>query len=252
MINIITINRNNINGLLETFKSVKYQTYQDWSLLIVDGLSTDGSEQLQFFDRRITFICEKDNGIYDAMNKAISLLKHKGHTIFLNSGDVFADINVLKRVVSNLVREDTVYYGSIISEYRTYCVKNSPRPLSDYWKEKPFHHQAAFYPSYVLQQSMFNTAFRYCADYDQFRTLYSSGIKFEKIDSLISRVERVSGSSTILKNFVIVWFENYTISSQFNLSFYQHFWHYMSFVRRLMVKLFPDLLVKIARKIKNQ
>lgn len=252
MINIITINYNNLDGLLATIKSIKGQSFQEWKLIIVDGLSSDGSELLHFTDSRIQFHSELDSGIYDAMNKGISLCSSAGHTIFLNSGDSFVSLDVLDKVVNRLKNNSTVYYGSIIANYGTYVVNNLPRPIEAFWKEKPFHHQSAFYPSSLLKEFGFDSAFKFCADYDQFRMLYSSGVVFEEMDLEIALVERVSGASTILSNYLSVWSENYSIATEFGLTFAQHTWHYFSFFRRLIVKLLPFSLVRIFRKAKNK
>ena len=92
---IIIVSYNTKNEFIKTLNSVKRQTYKKYEVIIIDGYSNDGTIDLikKIKDKRINFLIEKDNGIYDAMNKGIK--KAKGEwTIFLNSGDVFKDINV--------------------------------------------------------------------------------------------------------------------------------------------------------------
>lgn len=252
MINIITVNYNNYKGLLSTIQSVIGQTFNDWRMYIIDGGSSDESSNYQPTDERIIFVSEPDDGIYDGMNKGILGLPKKGFSLFLNSGDILFDENVLEKISGCLVDNQSVYYGSIASDYGVYSVINSPRNIKEYWKEKPFHHQAAFYPNEELRQNLFDTRYLYCSDYDQFHSLFEKGLSFQKVDIIVSRVERVLGSSTILKNFYKVWRENFDIAQKFQLSFLQLLWHLFSFIRRLLVKIMPLKIVKYMRIIKNK
>ena len=95
-ISVITVNRNNREGLRKTLESVAAQTVRPFECIVVDGASTDGSaELLQEFATCITWsVSEPDKGIYTAMNKGIS---HAGgdYCLFMNSGDCFASETVL-------------------------------------------------------------------------------------------------------------------------------------------------------------
>jgi len=68
--------------------------------IIIDGKSTDGTIEIikSYGDKIAKFISEKDDGIYDAMNKGIALAT--GDIIgILNSDDIYTDENVISRVV---------------------------------------------------------------------------------------------------------------------------------------------------------
>lgn len=96
-ISIITINLNNLLGLSKTVDSVKSQKEKNFEYIIVDGGSNDGSqlfinENSHFFDK---IIIEDDKGIYDAMNKGISVASGE-YLFFLNSGDYLLNSNSLK------------------------------------------------------------------------------------------------------------------------------------------------------------
>ena len=71
-LSVITINRNNADGLERTIKSVIAIKYPDLEYIVVDGASTDNSIYvIQKYESHIThWISEPDNGIYNAMNKA--------------------------------------------------------------------------------------------------------------------------------------------------------------------------------------
>ena len=110
-LSIVTINYNNAEGLRKTLVSVAEQTYRDIEHIIIDGGSTDGSievirdyvERLKIEDRilKIDWVSEKDNGIYNAMNKGIR--KASGEYIqILNSGDILANPDVTQRMMDAL------------------------------------------------------------------------------------------------------------------------------------------------------
>ena len=121
-LSIITINLNNKAGLQKTIDSVIAQTCKDFEWIIIDGGSTDGSVELikEYTDEVSYWISEPDNGIYNAMNKGITI-SHGEYIQFLNSGDCFFDKNVLSNVMPLLVGKD--YYvgnemrnGSLIKQ----------------------------------------------------------------------------------------------------------------------------------------
>lgn len=108
-VSILTINLNNKTGLEKTMQSVFEQDYPDFEFIIVDGGSKDGSCELIVSEsRRISkWISEKDNGIYNAMNKAIKLAEGE-YCFFLNSGDHFVNNKVLSTVFKNDIDADII------------------------------------------------------------------------------------------------------------------------------------------------
>lgn len=110
-LSIVTINRNNADGLRQTIESVLSQTYRDIEYIIIDGASTDNSvdvikeyvNQLKNEDRRlkINWVSEKDKGIYNAMNKGIRMATGD-YIQILNSGDILAAPDVTARMIAAL------------------------------------------------------------------------------------------------------------------------------------------------------
>lgn len=115
-LSIITINYNNAEGLRQTLASVASQTYRDIEHIIVDGGSTDDSvpiiksyEESIITHRvnnktqypQITWVSERDGGIYAAMNKGI--MRATGDYIqILNSGDILAAPDVTEQMMAAL------------------------------------------------------------------------------------------------------------------------------------------------------
>ena len=82
---IITINFNNCDGLRRTIESVVNQTNDNYEYIVIDGGSTDGSvDVIQKYSDRISYwVSEKDDGIYNAMNKGVRHA-HGDYCLFLN------------------------------------------------------------------------------------------------------------------------------------------------------------------------
>lgn len=96
---VITINYNDKEGLNHTINSVLSQTNTDFEFIIIDGGSTDGSLDIikKYADKSAYWVSEKDNGIYNAMNKGVSKA-HGDYLIFMNAGDSFHSPNVLRKM----------------------------------------------------------------------------------------------------------------------------------------------------------
>jgi glycosyltransferase involved in cell wall biosynthesis len=109
-ISIITINYNNAPNLRRTIESVINQTYRSIEYLVIDGGSNDGSADIikEFGNKIDYWVSEEDKGIYDAMNKG--LIKATGdYVLYLNSGDYFADNNVLSCLILDCADKDIIY-----------------------------------------------------------------------------------------------------------------------------------------------
>lgn len=126
-LSIITINRNNAEGLRKTLGSVANQTCKDFEHIIIDGASTDDSvEVIKRYENsvlnsspvthhQIKWISEPDKGIYNAMNKGIRMASGE-YVQFLNSGDCLANDKVVERMLQE-IKENHVpdlIYGNMI------------------------------------------------------------------------------------------------------------------------------------------
>jgi glycosyltransferase involved in cell wall biosynthesis len=98
-ISIITVCFNSVKTIEETICSVITQTYTNFEYIIIDGGSTDGTLNILLkYKKYITkIIVEKDNGIYDAINKGI-LLSTGDIVGCLNSDDSFTNNSILSLI----------------------------------------------------------------------------------------------------------------------------------------------------------
>lgn len=169
--------------LQKTVQSIRNQTDKDYEIIIKDGVSTDGSlERLQEHER-VRIYSEPDEGIYDAMNQAVSYMNGR-YALFLNCGDYFYDNGVLEamhRAILNSAGKEkvqpAVYYGNTF-ERKTGNTVNSNPNLDAFgcYRNVPCH-QCCFYPAeYLMPQELvkrgrertFCTKYRVRADYEHF------------------------------------------------------------------------------------
>ena len=99
----ITVTFNSSATLRDTIQSVLSQTYPDIEYIIVDGCSQDKTidiikEYEPLFDGRLKWISEKDQGLYDAMNKGFQMAT--GDMVgIINSDDLLAEATAIEKVI---------------------------------------------------------------------------------------------------------------------------------------------------------
>ena len=108
---VITIVYNNVRDIERTMLSVINQTYANIEYIIIDGLSTDGTLEVinNYIDKVVKLISEKDEGIYDAMNKGLAVATGD-YVLFMNSGDEIYDNETVAKVFATAPGAD-IYYG---------------------------------------------------------------------------------------------------------------------------------------------
>lgn len=156
-LSIITVCLNNRIGLEKTIRSVVTQSFQDYEFIIVDGGSTDGSvEMIKGYEDRIhKWISEKDEGIYNAMNKGI-LIAQGDYCLFLNSGDYLSDTDIIDNIFNQSPEVDIIY-GDLIRQKgpKNYRFTTYPDKLTLYHfvNDVPsLHHQASFIKRKLFEQ----------------------------------------------------------------------------------------------------
>ena len=118
-LSIITINRNNAEGLEKTVKSVAAQTYKEFEYVVIDGASTDGSvEVIKLHESEfahLRWVSEPDKGIYNAMNKGLRMATGD-YIQILNSADCLASEDVTERMLAALEKlgAPSILYGNMV------------------------------------------------------------------------------------------------------------------------------------------
>ena len=117
-VSIITVVKNNEDKIEKCINSVINQSYKDIEYIIIDGNSSDNTKSIiQKYKNQIDILLsEKDNGIWDAMNKGINLAT--GDIIgFLNSDDVYYP-NALQTVVDYFKNKQIDFLFGTVKKYK--------------------------------------------------------------------------------------------------------------------------------------
>ncbi len=170
-ITVITVHLDRPSRLEKTLISVGGQTYPRTNLehLVVDGGSGERSLEVlhRFADRLAWWVSEKDDGLFDAMNKA--LRRATGDWIyFLNAGDTYVRPTTLEEVAVSLPAPGGLVYGDVLLRRRNGFVKRWPQPpaLMRWGLFRNVCHQAVFYSRAALRGKTFDTHYRFSADAD--------------------------------------------------------------------------------------
>lgn len=191
LVTVITVCYNAREMLLRTMNSVWAQTYKHVEYVIVDGASTDGTlELLEEYGGQIDhWVSESDKGIYDAMNKGVSMAKGKW-VIFMNAGDCFADNHVLENVFS-VPRQADVIYGDVV---KGGVVKKASSPRNAH--RMFFCHQSVFVKIESLKAFPFDISHKMSADFKQMKQLWLAGKQFLQLDFPIADFDVQGVSNT--------------------------------------------------------
>lgn len=172
IVSVVTVVYNDCQHIEKTMQSVLGQTYGNVEYIVIDGASTDGTVDLikNYQEKLAYFTSEKDNGVYYAMNKSIPHI-HGEWVIFMNSGDIFNNENVLERIFNEY--ED---HGEFIICGDTLRVDGAEQKLSKAtWEGKqkymPSQHQSILVRAEAFKNHPYDTRYRIIADYALFYDL---------------------------------------------------------------------------------
>lgn len=201
-VSIITITYNSESTLIETIDSVLNQTYKDIEYIIVDGASTDDTVSIvhSYKDRISTFISEKDNGLYHALNKGISLAT--GDIVgILHSDDFYTNHHIIENVVNTFksTHADAVYADLF------YVDKHDTNKIHRKWKSGNYKHGMFLqgwmppHPTFFVKKSVyekygsFNLDLVSAADYElMLRFIHKHQIKMAYLPEFTIKM-RVGG-----------------------------------------------------------
>ena len=151
---IVTVTFNAEAYLEKTLTSIIRQDFADTELIVVDGQSTDRTLEIvdRYREHVSVLVVEKDQGIYDAMNKGIQRASGT-YVNFMNAGDTFYDEQTLTKVHRAIVAQGAalaidIAYGKVVnisSEQSNYQYEGG-KPLSKkaFFLSMPMCHQTMF------------------------------------------------------------------------------------------------------------
>ena len=202
-ISVVTVCYNSEKTIRRTIESVLNQKYYETDYVIVDGGSSDGTVNIiKEYEGKIAYWCsEKDNGIYDAMNKGI--MNSKGDIIaFMNSDDWYND-NIFKKVANYFesTNVEMMYgdYNIVWSDDLIERVCLDKLNMEDIYYKNLFCHQALFMKRELFNRiGMYNLNYKLAADYDWILRAYLSKVKFGYFPEVICYF-KFGGASAVYK-----------------------------------------------------
>ena len=191
-VSVITINYNHSKQLEATIRSVVGNAKmlgnafeEEVEYIVIDGGSTDSSAcVIRRYSEYISYwVSEADNGIYNAMNKGISVARGE-YCLFLNSGDTFYEKDTLKKVLPCL---DTAFVcGNAVFKYAGGMAEwDAPQTVDVLFFMQRFSvcHQSLFIRTSMLQLRPYNESFQIVADYEQiFYEIVVNHRTYKKVD----------------------------------------------------------------------
>lgn len=259
---IIMASYNQVNFIDQAIESLLTQSYQDFELIIFDGMSNDGTiEVLDKYEKyeNIKIIIESDKGLYHARNKG--LLLASGDIIsFLNTDDYYEKNALEKMYLAFSENKDIdVFYGIIhavnkegefIREYGNYEFDKN-KQIKEYIA---LPDQSTFIRSKNLSViGLFDSTFSIVADWDFWQRGMVLDLKFCQLKEHIANYRHYDETLTFSPKFVVKRFEevkrlyrkyNDNCVSTYIIKIY--YWHY---IKRPLKNI--KLIEKIYRKFKS-
>lgn len=193
-VSIITVCKNSEATIRQTIESVLHQTYRKIEYILVDGQSTDRTLEIirecqDISEGRIQYISEKDDGIYEAMNKGIS--RASGDIIGIINSDDWYEPDAVERVVNCFEETDAeAVYGEI-----WLLDKRGERDYHT-WKSLFPPHPSTFIRREIYQKyGMFDLQYQIASDRDLLLRFMAAGIHFEHIDAILANFRRTGISN---------------------------------------------------------
>ncbi len=212
-VSIITVSYNSKDFIKKAIESVLSQSYiGDIEYIIIDGGSSDGTVDIikRYQDRIAYWVSEKDNGIFDGMNKGLRVAE--GEIVgFLNSDDLYVDDEVIKDIVETMDSNQVdSCYGDVV-----YVHKYDTDRIVRYWKSQDFYkerfrkgwmppHPAFFVRKDIYDKyGLFNLDFPISADYEiMLRFLYRYNISTQYLPRVLVKMSIGGNSNRNLKNII--------------------------------------------------
>lgn len=207
-VSIITATYNSAAVVATSIQSVINQTHTAIEQVFIDGASTDDTVSIiKDYSPLATIVSEKDNGIYDAMNKGVNLAT--GDIIgILNSDDFYVSPQVIEKVVAcfEATGADAVYGDLLYSSLKTGKIVRT-------WKAGKYRKQAFLYgwmpphPTFFVRKEVyerygnFNVNLYTAADYElMLRFLYRYNIKVAYLPEILVNMRMGGASNSSIRN----------------------------------------------------
>ncbi len=244
LISIVTVVYNGEKHLEQTINSVLGQTYDNIEYILIDGESTDGTmEIIKKYEGQVDYwISESDEGIYNAMNKGVSLCSGD-YVAFLNADDWYP-INSLDLVVGALLKTKLDYVFGDMNLYDENTLVGKRKP-SNYKYGTPIGHQALFVRTNLMRENPFNIRYKIAADYDFMIKLIKMNKIYIQLDESLAnfRIAGVSSLSNLEYDYFMIYKEQFGVFSAIKF--------FLRTTKRPYIRKIVKLIIRI-KKLKEQ
>ncbi len=212
-LSIITPTYNSAATLRDTLESVAMQMHPEVEHIIVDGQSSDDTLKIvEEFPHVARVISEKDDGLYDALNKGIRAAT--GEVVgILNSDDFFTHSGVLS-IIARAFGQQPVdcVFGDVVyvqpedtSKIIRYYSSGHFRPHKFAQGFMPAHPTFYLKRKYYQQHGLHDTSYRIAADFELLlRMLYIHGLSYRYIDQPLVHMRAGGVSNASVKNRLVI------------------------------------------------
>ena len=193
---IISIHLNNYQGFRSTYSSLNalFNSNIPFKWIIKDGGSDSNvlaqiKQELKKYNEDIILISEKDNGVYDAMNRAMEWIAPNEMVLFLNCGDQLSSEFISRISMTDLDSFDFIYSDTLLKDSTQKFV--APENIDfAYLVGKTINHQSFMIRSDILKKYSFNTDYSIVADWVQLMEIFrNEKLKIKKLNFPISIYE---------------------------------------------------------------
>lgn len=189
-LSIITVTRNNLEGLRRTAESVAAQLWHDFEWIVIDGASTDGTKEFlqQLSPQPDWWKSESDRGVYDAMNKGLSMARGE-YLLFLNAGDALCGAYTLQECFHDFPEDDIVYGDAVFVYPKKEKTMVHPDRLSLYYfRHHSLCHQATFIRRVLLREcGGYSLRYTIVSDWRQWIVWMTEGRSFRHLPKTVCR-----------------------------------------------------------------
>lgn len=193
LLSIIIPSYNQLEGLKKTLNAFSSFRNKHVELIVIDGLSSDDSQNWirEHETSMDCFRIASDKGIYDAMNKGVTLSKGKW-IVFFGTGDLPKEegFDFLIRTLEKGLESEVLAFGVHLLPPRESGVPEFYKPdwsTSLKWRNT-LHHQGVIYSRDILRNAPYDLRFKVLADYHLNLSLWKRGVKCMCFDTVISEV----------------------------------------------------------------
>jgi len=200
LVSIITVVYNDVLRIEQAINSVLNQTYSNIEYIIIDGGSLDGTREVldKYKEKFKVYLSENDNGVYHAMNKG--LRQASGSIIGILNSDDFYEHDTVQKVVDVYIKNPQfdVFYGLARHLNNNNIIEALLGFTAEGLSKNMIQHPTCFVTKNVYDQyGLFDTKYKYAADYEFMFRIKQQGIRFYFIEEVLANFREGGLSSSI-------------------------------------------------------